>query len=68
MLCRKTAAIMAGGKAAELPAAPFICATGFWFGPCVINWVTGRKIFSLKLVPVLAEAMGSLQHSHIFQF
>lgn len=57
-----------GGKAAEPPAPSVICATGFWVVPRVSNWITGEKkpFDCLELMPILAEAMGSLQHSFWF--
>lgn len=70
MLCKKTVAIHGRKKSSVgLPTASFICATGFWFGLCIVNWIKRRKSFDcLKLVPTLAEALGSLQHSHRYGF
>lgn len=44
--------------------------TWFWVG-LYFNWISGEKKKSfdwLKLMAMLAEAMDSLQHSHMFQF
>lgn len=42
---------------------------GFGLAHASLTGLQGEKSFDcLKLMPILAEAMGSLQHSHIFQF
>jgi len=69
MLCKKTAAIH--GRRGKLWSCQLHGSFCYWvlFGPCIINWITRRKSSDwLKLVPALAEALGSLQHSHIYQF
>lgn len=41
----------------------------FGLASASLTGLQGEKSFDcLKLMPILAEAMGSLQHSHIFQF
>jgi len=69
MLCKKTAAIH--GRRGKMWSCQLHGSFCYWvlFGPCIINWITRWKSSDwLKLVPALAEALGSLQHSHIYQF
>lgn len=68
-LCKKTAAIR--GRRRKLRSCQLHGSFCYWvlFGPCIVNWIIRRKSSDwLKLVPTLAEALGSLQHSHIYQF